>query len=238
MKLQDPSATAISTDLEQICRCLPIVAGQRLVELGCGRAETTRKLAETFPELEIIATEVDPLQHAKNAAIEDLPNVSFRFGGAQKIELPNQSVNFVVMLKSLHHVPVEWMQQSLEEINRILVAGGLAFILEPVYAGEFNRILRIFNDEQEVRADAFAAIESSVAMGKFDLVEQFFFDSIVRFEDFADYETRIMAATHLHLSIDDATREQTFAAFESYVDRHGLAEFRAPTRVDLLKRPS
>jgi SAM-dependent methyltransferase len=238
MQLQDPSATAISTTLEQITRCLPIRGGQRLVELGCGCAETTRKIAEMFPDLEIMATEVDEIQHAKNKLIDDLPNVCFQFGGAEEIDLPDQSVDSIVMLKSLHHVPVPLMGKSLDEINRVLVPGGLAFIAEPIYAGEFNRILRIFNDEQEVRAAAFAAIEAAVASGQFELVEQIFFDTLVRFEGFSEYEARILGATHLDIAIAPALREKIKAAFESFTDSNGKAEFRSPTRVDLLRRPA
>lgn len=237
MKLQDPSATDISTLREQIVRCLPIRGGERLVELGCGRAETTRKIAETFPDLEIIATEVDEIQHEKNASIDDLPNVKFQFGGAQSIDLPDQSVNYIVMLKSLHHVPVPLMPASLDEINRVLVPGGLAFIAEPIYAGDFNSILKLFNDEQEVRAEAFAAIQAAVNSGKFKLVEQVFFDTVVRFQGFADYEARILGATHLDMEIDPGLREKIKAAFEAFVDTDGIAKFLAPTRVDLLQRP-
>ena len=128
MKLQDATASVVSTDLEQIVRCLPIKRGQRLLELGCGRAETTRTLAEYHPALEIISTEVDQVQHEKNLRIEDLPNVSFRYGGAQQIDLPDESADYVIMLRSLHHVPVELMQQSLDEVRRVLLPGGLAYI--------------------------------------------------------------------------------------------------------------
>ena len=238
MKLQDPSSTITSTALELIARCLPIQAGDRLVELGCGRAETTRKIAQAFPDLQIIATEVDQIQHAQNVSMDDIPNVSFRYGGAEKIELPDQSVDYLVMLKSLHHVPVPLMQQSLAEARRVLVPGGLAFILEPIYAGDFNSILRIFNDEQNVRANAFAAIQAAVASGSLDLVEQVFFDVVVRFDGFAEYETRILGATHLELEIDPALREKIKSTFETFVDHRGVAEFRAPTRVDLLRRPN
>jgi ubiquinone/menaquinone biosynthesis C-methylase UbiE len=237
MKLQDPTATLVSTHLEQFARCLPIEGGQRLVELGCGKAETTRQIAETYPGLEIIATEVDQFQHSINASLEDLPNVSFQYGGAEAIELPDQSVHYVVMLKSLHHVPVPLMRQSLDEIHRVLVPGGLAFLDEPVYAGDLNSILRLFNDEQKVRAEAFAAIQTAVLSGKFKLVEQVFFDSVVRFQGFADYESRILRATHLNIEISDALREEIKLTFEPFVGSDGIAAFRAPIRVDLLQRP-
>jgi ubiquinone/menaquinone biosynthesis C-methylase UbiE len=237
MKLQDPNATLVSTMLEQIANCLPIRGGQRLIELGCGRAETTRQMAAMFPDLEIIATEVDRVQLKKNKQLDDLPNVSFQYGGAEAIQLPDHSVHYVVMLKSLHHVPMDLMDQSLNEISRVLVPGGLALIAEPIYEGDFNAILRIFNDEQEVRAAAFAAVQAAVNEGKFNLVQQVFFDSIVRFHGFEDYETRILNATHLDIEIDEALRHKIRSTFLPHLNADGIAEFAAPIRVDLIERP-
>jgi 2-methylisocitrate lyase-like PEP mutase family enzyme len=67
------------------------------------------------------------------------------------------------MFKSLHHVPVPLMDQALAEIRRVLKPGGLAYISEPVFAGEFNEVLRLFHDESIVRREAFSAIERAVA---------------------------------------------------------------------------
>ncbi len=237
MHLQDDTVTSVSSHLEQILRRLPVQTGERLIELGCGRAETTRQVAKRFPGLRIIATEVDSRQHARNEAIDDLPNVSFRFGGAEKIELPDESVNYVMMLKSLHHVPMPLMKQSLNEIRRVLVPGGLAYLAEPVYAGTFNDILKLFNDEQVVREAAFAAVRESVESGAFELVGQFFFLAPMRFDGFAEFHERVMNATHSSYKIDNQLHETIKAAFEQVIDSSGAVEFLTPQRVDLLRRP-
>jgi ubiquinone/menaquinone biosynthesis C-methylase UbiE len=52
---------------------------------------------------------VDTEQLAKNQKITDLPNVRFAFGGAQDIPAANESIDVVLMFKSLHHVPAESM---------------------------------------------------------------------------------------------------------------------------------
>ena len=186
MKLQDDSQTTISTQLEQIVSRLPVHPGHQLIELGCGRAETIVKLAKCFPGLECIATEVDQIQHAENLASDGLPNLRFQFGGAEKIDLPDASANYVIMLKSLHHVPMALMKQSLNEVRRVLIPGGLAYLAEPVYAGPFNEILKRFNDEQVVRQAAFETVKEAVESGAFELVDQVFFSVARRFADFAE----------------------------------------------------
>lgn len=226
-----------SSDFEQIGRLLPL-EGARLLELGCGAAFTTRRLAESFPVAEIIAMEVDQIQHEKNLLIPDLPNVTFVYGGAQSIDLPDASIDAVIMLKSLHHVPVEEMDKALAEVARVLRPGGLAYLSEPVYAGDFNDILRLFNDEKAVREAAFAAIRQAVDNGLLELVEEVHFNTVSRFEGFEEFERRIIGATHSTFDIDEALYREIKARFMPHVDKDGIAEFLNPMRVDLLRRPS
>lgn len=224
-----------SSDIEQIARLLPL-EGACLLELGCGRALTTRELAENYPVAEIIATEVDRTQHEKNLRIDDLPKVTFKFGGAEAIDMPDASVDAVIMLKSLHHVPVRLMDQGLCEIRRVLKPGGLAYLSEPIYAGAFNEILRLFHDEKEVREAAFAAIKKAVMSGRFALMEQIFFNAVAQFHGFAEFDELVLGATHSQFNIDAALRAQVETAFQARVGRNGVAEFLNPQRVDLLQR--
>ena len=226
-----------SSDFDQIKRTLPL-EGARLLELGCGAAYTTRRLAESFPLREIVAMEVDRIQHEKNLLIPDLPGVDFRYGGAQKIELPDESVDAVIMLKSLHHVPEQDMEQALHEISRVLRPGGLAYISEPVYAGDFNAIMRLFHDEKAVREAAFNAVRHAVERGQFLLQEEFHFVSTTRFAGFEEFEHRILGATHSDFAIDDGLYQQIKQRFMPFIDADGVAEFLSPLRVDLLRKPA
>lgn len=223
------------SDMELIARHLPL-EGARLLELGCGRALTTRQLAETFPVVEIIATEVDRIQHDKNLQIDDLPKVTFKFGGAEAIDLPNASVDAVIMLKSLHHVPVALMDQGLREVHRVLKPAGLAYLSEPIYAGAFNDILRLFNDEKRVREAAFTAVENAATSGAFALVEQIFFNATSRFKGFAEFKQLVLGATHSAFAIDAELHQQIKTAFLQHIGSDGIATFLNPHRVDLLRR--
>jgi ubiquinone/menaquinone biosynthesis C-methylase UbiE len=195
----------------------------------------TRRITEEFSPAEIIATEVDRIQHEKNLLIDDLPTVTFVFGGAQAIHQPDASVDVVLMLKSLHHVPVELMGQALEEIARVLKPGGLAYISEPVFRGALNEITRLYNDEERVRQAAFEAVRRAVAEGRLELQEQLFFNAPGHYRDFEHFEKRMLKVTHTKHRIDQALYERIREAFMQHMTEDG-AHFLKPSRVDLLRK--
>lgn len=236
MQISRSGELPISDDFEQIATLLR-PNESRMIELGCGAALTTRRLAKAFPSCRIEAFEVDRIQHAKNLKIDDLPNVRFRLGSAEAIDLPDASVDAVVMLKSLHHVPLDAMDRAMAEIHRVLRPGGLAYLSEPVFAGAFNEILRLFNDEEVVRKAAFEAIERAVERGDFRLEHEVHFRTTSRFEGFDEFEQRVIASTHSEFTIDDALHARIRAAFLPHVRDDGFAEFLNPLRVDLLRKP-
>lgn len=209
---------------------------KHILELGCGSAEKTRNIATSGANRKITALEVDELAHQKNLLVTDLPNVTFILAGAEDIPLDDESVDVVFMFKSLHHVPLELMEPSLREIRRALKPGGLAYISEPVFAGEFNEILRLFHNEQKVREAAFNSIKKAVDEGLFTLLEQTFFYSPVHYESFARFENRVINATHSQHSLNENLHALVKQRFEAHLGDDG-AHFSAPVRVDLLQKP-
>jgi ubiquinone/menaquinone biosynthesis C-methylase UbiE len=210
--------------------------GKHIVELGCGSADITRDIASAGSDRKVWAFEVDEIAHNKNLQLTDLPNVTFGLAGAQDIPLPDASVDVVFMFKSLHHVPLDLMDQSLLEIRRVLKPGGLAYISEPVFDGEFNEILRLFHDEQKVREAAFSALERAVNEYQFNLVDEVFFKTSMKFANFAEFESKVIKATHSDHRLSDELHSQVKQAFEKHLGDGGV-HLKQPIRVDLLQRP-
>jgi SAM-dependent methyltransferase len=211
--------------------------GKDILDLGCGRAEKTRAIAEAGANRRILALEVDEAQHALNQEIDDLPSVRFEIGAAEKIPAADRSFDVVFLFKSLHHVPVESMDQALAEIARVLRPGGLAYISEPIFRGPFNEILRIFHDESRVRTEAFGALERAVRSGAFELESQTFFLSPLHFAGFSAFEEHVIGATHTEFDLTDGRYERARETFASFEGEDG-AHFEQPIRVDLLRRPA
>lgn len=234
MKISHPTQTTVVNEVQLMLGELPL-DGARVLELGCGKAEKTRTLAQSGRVREVIALEVDRIQHARNLLITDLPNVHFVQAGAEAIPEPDASVDIVLMFKSLHHVPVELMEQALSEIARVLRPGGLAWISEPVFAGDFNEVMRIFHDEKTVREAAFAAIGKAVDKRLLQLERQLFFSTRSHFDNFEQFDQRMIQVTHADHRLSPELYDEVRRRFEAHLTPAG-ATFYPPQRVDLLKK--
>jgi ubiquinone/menaquinone biosynthesis C-methylase UbiE len=236
MILEGAAEQPVENELGVISRMLPL-AGARVLELGCGAAEKTRAIAESTDVAAITAVEIDPIQHRKNLKIADLPKVNFKSYGAQAIPEADDSFDIVMMFKSLHHVPGQSMDQALQEIQRVLKPGGYAYISEPVFAGEFNEIMRLFHDEEIVRKNAFDALLRAVDRGVLELGEEYFFKNVIKLRSFEQYEAGILSVTHIDHDLDDETLVEVKRRFMKHESDKGFV-FEVPNRIDLLRKPA
>lgn len=233
MRIQATGDYAEGEEIDLMEALLPL-RGQRVLELGCGAAWTTRLLVERLGVASVSAYEVDRIQHQKNLAL-DLPGVSFHYGGAQSVAEPDASFDAVLMLKSLHHVPVDQMDQALREVHRALKPGGLFYCSEPVYWGPFNDLMRLIEDERVVREAAFSALVVVVGEGLFVLEQECFYQSAGTYPDWEAFQARFIDVTHSERNLDAERRAQIRAAFERHLTPEG-ARFLKPHRVDLLRK--
>lgn len=225
----------ISDEIELFARLVPLAAA-RVVELGCGKAELARRLLERRLVASVRAFEVDRVQHARNLADPHPPNLEFLSGGAEAIPLDDACCEVVLMLKSLHHVPMPMLDQALHEIRRVLVAGGHLYVSEPVFAGEFNEIVRLFHDEGVVRAAAQAALRRAAGEGVLVSLGATVFDMPLAFRDFDDFNDRVIRVTHTSHDLDAATLAEVRRRFDRHMTPDG-ARFVREMRVDVLRRP-
>ena len=234
MHISNPAVSSVAQEADVIARLLAL-QGASVLELGCGKAEKTYHIAQKAAS--ILALEVDETQLAILKAGTHSANIRFEHGGAEKIPASNASFDLVLMFKSLHHVPAELMDDAFSEIHRVLKPGGMAYISEPVFAGEFNEILRLFHDEQLVREQAFAAVKRAIASDKFSLVEQAFFLQPSHFENFAQLDKQVIQVTHTDHRLSSERLNEVRSRFEQFMTPEG-AHFKTPIRVDLLQKAS
>jgi len=241
MQASTTNHTPLLEELDLLAELIPFAQPNfEVLELGCGGAAKTRAIAKRFAPVRIEAAEVDVRAQADNKAAHSgwafADNIHLVDYGAQAIAKPDASVDAVLMFKSLHHVPAEDLASAMREIHRVLKPGGLAYLSEPVFAGELNEVIRLFHDEREVRQLAFTAVCDAVEAGLLELVEQRFFRAQVRFQNFDQFANSIIHATHSAHEVSPDLMVQVQEKFDAYTASQGTT-FETPNRVDLLRRP-
>ncbi len=231
--MTDMTIPLITNELDFLEALVPL-AGARLIEAGCGAAHLARNLVNRHHTTEVVGIEVDERQLAKNLQTS-VERLRFVKAGAQAIPFPDASFDGALMLKSLHHVPMPLMDQALAELGRVLRPGAWLYVSEPVYAGELNELVRLFNDEAEVRAAAQATLDRAVASGHWASAADQRFESPVAFASFDEFEQRMMRPTFADHGIDQAMVARVRLRYLPHQGPDG-ARFTRPMQVRVLRK--
>jgi len=225
---------SLRDELDVLADLLPL-AEQRIIELGCGNARLARALVQRFAGSQVVALEVDAVQHAKNLAAPQ-ERLLFIAGTAEAVPFPDASFDGALMLKSLHHVPLAAMDAALAEVARVVRPGGWFYVSEPIYGGALNQIVRLYNDEGMVRAAAQAALDRALDAGThWTAAAEQRFAQPVRFKDWPEFAQRMLYPSFADHGITPALEARVRAAFEPHVGPEG-AHFMRPMHVRLLRR--
>lgn len=206
-----------------------------ILELGCGAASMTQKIALTGFDRSIIACEVDEIQHKQNLQL-DIENIHFLLNGAQDIKLKDNTIDMIFMFKSFHHIPKDLMPKALSEIKRVLKPNGLVYISEPLFSGNQNKLIAMFHDEEQVRIDAFEAIKTCVNNNDLKLFKEIFFQTEITYKSFKDFKEKQMNLTFNKDTADIKLEEKIQQKYDSFSDHEGSANFLKPFRVDILQK--
>lgn len=209
--------------------------GKTILELGCGAATMTKKIANTGFDRKVIACDIDEIQYKKNISSIHIENIEFIFCPAEKLPIKDNSIDIIFMFKSFHHIPKEHMKEALSEIKRVLKPNALAYISEPLFIGEQNELIAMFHNEEQVRIDAFDAIKNSIEEDEFKLFNEIFFQTEIVYENFADFEKKQMNLSYNHDHITNDLKNKIEEKFNSYNDGKRTA-FLKPFRVDILQK--
>lgn len=231
MPMRTPTLVAKNT---WVLEELVALAGRRALDVGCGEGHLVRLL--TTKGARVTGLEVQAAQLQKARSIEPVGDEDYLEAGAQALPFPDASVDLVVFFNSLHHVPVAAMDQALAEAARVLGPGGQLYVSEPVASGEFFELVRRVDDETEVRALAFQAVQRASRVGLMAVTERHFLHPMV-LRDFEMLRDRIVGADGARAALVRAHEAELRAglAARGRVTSEGLA-FEQPTRVNLLQK--
>lgn len=194
--------------------------GRDVLDLGCGGGGFARRiLAETS------AASVTGVDTGDLSANKPGQGVRFLTGEAQALPFGDHGLDVVVMMKSLHHVPIDAMDAAFDELSRVLRKNGQVYICEPAYAGDFNDILKIFHDEGIERAAARRALERAQSRSLFRLEGRHDYIRPVRFENLDQFRRNLMHLPWLKSRITPEVEQQVAQKYSESAKPDGSASF-------------
>lgn len=105
--------------------------GMKILEVGCGDGEFTKRLVKVVPsKVKIVATDVTPavIQRAKKQIKRK--NLIFKVDNFESMKFTKEFFDIVCGVSILHHVNTK---RAIGEIYRVLKKGGEMFFTEPNY---------------------------------------------------------------------------------------------------------
>lgn len=219
------------THLQVIRSELPL-PDSTVIDVGCGAGSLTRLLAQEGAHV----IGVDPSEDAIARAVADAGlHERYIVGRAEALPVPDRRADAVTFLNSLHHIASDALTRGLAEACRVLRAEGVVYVQEPLAEGRYYEVVRLLEDEAEVRAAAQRALREGGRSG-LALVKELEYDAVVHHRDFGSFRNRVVLV--------DGRRAATFAAIASEVEERFYAagqrdgdgwSFLQPTRVTLLR---
>ncbi len=221
---------SVRTNPEMIRELLPL-KGMRVVDVGCGDGALARFLAGEGAH--VVAVDPGQAMNEKARAAPRVADEEFIAAPGEQLPLPDASVDAVVYLNALHHVPVAGQDVAVREAARVLKPGGRLLVIEPLAEGVYFELVRAIEDETEVRAAAYRALGAAERVG-LRAERELFYDAPVKFADFAAFETRMKSVDPARAPIVGRLRDELTRGFAAAGRKAADGvHFRQPTRANL-----
>lgn len=115
---------------EQTLAMMDLQPADRVLDLGCGTGWASRRLARVAQEVVGLDVADEMLRRAEQAST-GFGNIRYVWGSAEKIPAPDNHFTKVLSVESFYYYADQG--KALQELRRVLAAGGKLFILINLY---------------------------------------------------------------------------------------------------------
>jgi SAM-dependent methyltransferase len=224
----------IDSDIDVLERLLA-PAGRDVLDVGCGGGALVRALGALGARA--LGMEISEERLAAARSADDGRGARYLIGRAEALPLADASLDAVVFMRALHHVPVARMVPALAESRRVLRAGGAVYVAEPLPEGEHFELMGIVEDELAVRAAAQRALADAGRAG-LERAATVEYEVEARYADLPALRARLVGVNPARAANFDARVAALAAAFERLGapgERPGERRFHQPMRADVLR---
>lgn len=223
----------MTSPLQAIKSAVPGLSGLRVLDIGCGEGAVVAQLAGEGAA----PVGIDPLASAIEIARAANRGLEFIVGEAQSLPFADASFDVAVFVNSLHHVPLDHMMHALEEAARVTAVQGRVIVIEPLPQGEFFELVRLVEDETQVRLAAQETLQRFLAQGRMHLVSSHTYERAETFPDLAAFVRRVVSVDPSR-AVQAQKQEAALAARFTQLARKSPSGwvFHQPVKVDVLAR--
>ena len=227
-----PKDLGVMPRVAGVLKAIGPVAGLRVVDIGCGEGQVAASLAEQGATVAGYDPFVSQTQWIKQGDGE----YRLATAPADAIPEPDASVDLVLFVFSLHHVPEAQMAGAIAEARRLLRPSGQLCVAEPLAEGPNQYVMELYHDETFVRNVASAKL-AQYAAPAFSSEHVFCFSEGRTYPDFEAFAAHAVAGTRFN----SYTVEQVFAPevrgrFAEMFAVHGES-FELPIRLNVFSGP-
>ncbi len=101
---------------EKIAEYYQLKAGQKVLDIGCGKAHLLYELLQVVPGIEVVG--VDISEYAITHTIEEIQPFLLK-GEAQNLNFEDNSFDLVLSLNALHNLKVYDLKKAIQDVERI-----------------------------------------------------------------------------------------------------------------------
>jgi len=209
--------------------------GKVLIDVGCGTGDLVRWATKEGAKAVGIDTSAMIARARQNRRAG---GERYLVGSAETLSFESGACDLLTYVASFHHVPRRHMRAALQRGWDILKPGGTAVFLEPLSRkGSYYDIVRLVEEETELRALAARAIQSAPSLGFEPAAEELFYVE----RSFADF------LGLLRVFVDDAGRRAEIAAAARKTAERlarktgeslGAVRYKSICRLNVLIKPS
>lgn len=204
-----------------------------MLDVGCGGGALVRALVARGTRAVGLETSEQQLGQARATGAGH-----FVVGRAEALPLEDGSVDAVLFMRSLHHVPEPAITAALADAKRVLRPGGVVYVAEPLPEGDYFALVSIVDDETQARAAAQRALAECAGAG-LERVQTLEYEVGAVSAGIDSLRKRIVEVDPERAAVFDAHEDELNAAFARLGDeRDGGRWFIQPMRADLLRAPA
>ncbi len=216
--------------LDALVAAVGPVAGLQVVDIGSGEGALAQEMAQAGATV----TGVDPLGPAVSWTEAGAGRYRLLRTGAETLPYDDGTVDLVLFIFSLHHVPPAVLPGVLREAARVLRPDGQLYVAEPLATGPLQDVTGMYHDETAVRTEAAAILAREAGLFRDGRHLSYFNRRL--YADFEDYAVKMAR----NMRFNGFTEAQLRAGpvrerFDAVFARTG-GIFDQPVRVDMLTR--